>query len=205
MIIEKFVVGPIETNCYVVSDEASRECAVIDPGAEPERILRYLKDLALKCRYIFITHGHRDHTDGSVEICETTGAPICIHKKDVGDVVVSRHGNFQPPEGTVYYKEGDVFQVGSLEFQIIETPGHSPGGVTILCGDSMFCGDTLFRNSCGTVKAPGANFRTELKSLKKLACIEGDYKVYPGHHGETTLERERNYNMYMIEAMDTLF
>ena len=205
MNIERFIVGPIETNCYVVSDPGSGECAVIDPGAEPERILRYLRDQGLTCRYIFITHGHRDHTDGSVEISEVTKAPVCIHKKDVGDVIVSRHGNFRPPEGTIFYEEGDEFRVGSLLFRVIETPGHSPGGVTLLCGDSMFCGDTLFRNSCGTVRAPGANFRTELKSLRRLAELPGDYTVYPGHRESTTLERERNFNMYMIEAMDTVF
>ncbi len=205
MIIKTLVVGRYNTNCYIVSDENTGECAVIDPGADASDILKYISENRLKCRYVFITHGHPDHTGESVTVSESTGAPICIHRKDVGPEPVSRYGNFKPPEGSIFFQEGNIFRVGDIEFRILETPGHTPGGVTLLADRAMFCGDTLFRGSRGKTTLPGGDIRAELRSLKKLCELPGDYTVYPGHMESTTLERERNYNTYVLEALDSLF
>jgi len=111
---------------------------------------------------------------------------------------------FNPPAGTVWYKEGDEFQVGSLTFRVLETPGHTPGGVCLLCGDALFTGDTLFRDSCGRTDLPGGDMPTLLRSLKKLGDLPGDYEVYPGHMDSTTLDRERRFNYYMKYACETI-
>ena len=95
------------------------------------------------------------------------------------------------------YEDGDILGVGSLEFQVIATPGHTPGGVTLLCGDTLFTGDTLFKDSCGRTDFEGGDMNTELCSLRRLAELPGDYEVYPGHMDSTTLERERRFNYYM--------
>ena len=99
-----------------------------------------------------------------------------------------------------YYKEGDVISVGALEFKVLETPGHSRGSVTLLCESAMFSGDTLFRDSCGRTDFEGGDMATILKSLLRLANLEGDYEVYPGHMGSSTLSRERSFNYYMNYA-----
>ena len=131
MLIKTFQVGHIETNCYIVTDEDTLECAVIDPGDESNTIVGYLEENKLKCRYIFITHGHFDHTMAAKQVSEQTGAPVCIHRLDA-TLGETGQGAFQfvPDDETIFYKEGDSFNVGSLAFKVMETPGHSPGGVT---------------------------------------------------------------------------
>ena len=99
------------------------------------------------------------------------------------------------------YDEGDVIEAAGMKFEIFATPGHTPGGVTIRCGDALFVGDTLFRGSCGRTDFPGGDMEEELRSLKKICSLPGDYEVYPGHMDATTLEHERLFNYYCREAM----
>ncbi|MDL2300599.1 MBL fold metallo-hydrolase [Clostridiaceae bacterium OttesenSCG-928-D20] len=200
MLIKTLEVGHIITNCYIVTDENTLECAVIDPGDESGTILDYLEDNKLKCKYIFITHGHYDHTMAASAVSEETGAVICMNEKDSEASMNSAPFRFTPPEGSIFYKEGDSFQVGGLTFKILETPGHSPGGVTIICENALFTGDTLFRDSCGRADLPGGDMDVQLKSLKKLSDLEGDFEVYPGHMESTTLDRERRFNFYVKQA-----
>ena len=197
MLIKTLVVGQIETNCYVVTDEDTLECVVIDPGDESNVILDYLEDNHLKCRFVFLTHGHFDHTMAAAAVAEETGAVICMHKKDTDATVQLAPFRFNPPEGSIFWSEGDVIQVGGMEFRVLETPGHTPGGVTLLCGEALFCGDTLFRGSCGRTDLPGGDVRVLEASLKKLRALPGDYEVYPGHERSTTMEWERRFNPYM--------
>lgn len=201
MLIKSFTLGHVQTNCYIVTDEKILECAVIDPGAESNTILHYLEDNKLKCRYILITHGHFDHTGAVEEVMRQTGATVCMSHKDVKKSLTELGFRYTPPKGTVFFNEGDKFTVGSLVLEVIETPGHSDGGVTFRCEDALFTGDTLFRDSCGRTDLPGCNGADLMKSLKKLYELPGDYDVYPGHEGQTTLERERRYNYYMQSAM----
>jgi glyoxylase-like metal-dependent hydrolase (beta-lactamase superfamily II) len=200
MLIKTIPVGQLETNCYVVSDEDTMECAVIDPGDESNAILDYLEDNHLKCRAILITHGHYDHVGAVLPVMEETGAPVYINEKDSGDNYEGG-SKFPKPQGGKFYSEGDEVRVGGLTFRVLETPGHTPGGVTLICGDAMFCGDTLFRGSAGRTDLPGGDMDAELNSLKKICLQPGDYEVYPGHMDSTTLAREREYNYYCREAI----
>lgn len=200
MLIKCLTVGQIETNCYVVADEETLECVVIDPGDESNTILDYIEDHRFTVKYIFLTHGHFDHTMAVSAVHAETGATVCMNEKDAGAVLDNAPFRFNPPEGTIWYKEGDVFRVGSLTFEVMETPGHTPGGVCLLCGDAIFTGDTLFRDSCGRTDLYGGDMNTLMRSLKRLSDLPGDYEVYPGHMGPSTLSRERMYNYYLRYA-----
>ena len=202
MLIKSFALGMGQTNCYIVTDEATLECVMIDPASDSNSLMIYLEENNLKCKYIFLTHGHFDHTGAVDEVHAQTGATVCMHKKDVRRSPVEIGFRFNPPKGTEFFKEGDVYTVGSMKFEIFETPGHSEGGVTIRCGDALFTGDTLFRDSCGRTDFPGCNAGDLMRSLKKLAELPGDYEVYPGHMEATTLERERRFNYFMQSAME---
>ena len=101
-----------------------------------------------------------------------------------------------------FYKEGDVIPVGKLEFHVMETPGHSRGSVTLRCENALFTGDTLFRGSCGRTDFPGGSMTAIMGSLRRLASLEGDYEVYPGHMDSTTMERERRFNPFVLDAME---
>jgi len=204
MLIKTLTVGQIETNCYIVTDENTLECAVIDPGDESNAILDYIEDHKLKPKYIFLTHGHFDHTMAVTAVREETGAVVCMNKKDAGAVIENAPFKFNPPADTIYYKEGDRLTVGSLTFEVLETPGHTPGGVTLKCGDALFTGDTLFAGSCGRTDLYGGDMNELLRSLKRLADLPGNYEVYPGHMDSSTLDRERRYNYYIKYAQDAL-
>lgn len=202
MLIKTFVVGNVQTNCHIVTDENSLDCVVIDPGDDANRIMNYLEENKLTCRYIFLTHGHFDHTGAAAAIMKQTGAPLYIHRKDVAKNLIERAFKYGAPKEARHYAEGDSFTVGSLTFRVIETPGHSEGSVCLICGDTIFSGDTLFRDSCGRTDFPGCNAQSMLGSLKRLADLEGDYDVYPGHMENTSLDRERRFNIYMRQSVE---
>lgn len=201
MLIKTLPVGQMEENCYIVTNENTLECVVIDPGDESNVILDYLEDNKLKCKAIMLTHGHYDHVGAVEAVMEETGATVYMHQLDDKRVTRSRPLTFALPQGGRYYKDGDVVNICGLSFEIIGTPGHTPGGVTIKVEDALFTGDTLFRGSCGRVDFEGSDADAEMRSLKKLCSLEGDYEVYPGHMDSTTLERERLFNYYCRAAM----
>lgn len=203
MLIKMLTVGHIQANCYIVTDEETLECAVIDPGAESNTILSYLEKNRLKCKYILLTHGHFDHTGAVKEVQSQTGATVCVNPHDVARTPIETAYKFKiPPCGAVFISEGDALTVGSLKFEVISTPGHSEGGLTFRCGDALFTGDTLFRDSCGRTDFPGCDAKEMMKSLKKLYGLPGDYEVYPGHMESTSLERERRHNYFMQSAIN---
>ena len=202
MLIKTLPVGHLDTNCYVVTNEDTLKCVVIDPGAEANTIMDYIESNHMKCEAIMLTHGHFDHTDACAAMEAETGATVYMCKRD--DVRFNGMESYLPyalPENGIYFDEGDVIEVCGMKFDIIASPGHTPGSVTIRCGDALFTGDTLFRGSCGRVDLPGGSLEDELASLKKLCLLEGDYEVYPGHMDSSTLERERNFNYYCRAAM----
>ena len=207
MLIKTITVGAYETNCYVVADEKSLECAVIDPGSDASTILDYLEETHLRCRFVMLTHGHFDHTGAVNDVLAETDALLMMHKADVGVSVGGDYYRFVPPAGTKFYAEGDVVCVGGLSFTVMETPGHTPGSVSLLCsakdgGETvLFTGDTLFRDSCGRTDFPGSSTDDILRSLKRLAELPGDGEVYPGHGFSTSLGRERQFNYFMAAAV----
>ena len=198
MLIKTFTVGQIETNCYIVTDPDTLQCAVIDPGDESNVILNYLEEHKLKAKYIFLTHGHFDHTMAVSAVQAETGAAVCMSRKDVG------RGDYRydPGDGAIMVGEGDRLHVGGLTFTVMETPGHTPGGVCLICENALFTGDTLFKDSCGRTDLPGGDMGQILQSLKRLHDLPGDYEVYPGHMDSSTLDRERRFNQYMRYAVE---
>lgn len=201
MNIKTIPVGQLETNCYVVVNEETLACVVIDPGDESNTIMDYIESNRLKCEAILLTHGHFDHVGAVNEILEQTGCALYINPRDE-DYEVGKSGvKFKMPEGGKYYDDGDVIVEAGLEFKVLATPGHTPGSVCLICGDALFTGDTLFRGSCGRTDLPGGSMREEMRSLKKICRLEGDFEVYPGHMDSSTLERERRFNHYCREAV----
>ena len=201
MLIKTLTVGQLEENCYVVINEKTLECVVIDPGDESNTILDYLEDNKLICRAVMLTHGHFDHVGAADAVAEETGATIYMNSRDdTGGK--SFHLPYRLPQGGISYDDGDLIDEAGLRFEIIATPGHTPGGVTIRCERALFTGDTLFRGSCGRVDLDGSDPMAEMLSLKRLCSLEGDFEVYPGHMDSSTLERERMFNYYCREAMN---
>ena len=201
MLIKTLPVGQLEANCYVVTDEKTLHCARIDPGDESNTILDYLEDNKLSCKAILLTHGHFDHVGAVQAVAEETGATTYIHPADEGYRVGMSGMMFRLPENGKTYSDGDVIKVGSLEFAVMSTPGHSPGSVCLICEDALFTGDTIFRGSCGRTDLPGGDMAAEMRSIKRICELPGDYELYPGHMDASTLERERRFNHYCREAM----
>ena len=202
MKIQSMQVGQLATNCYILIDEAAKKAAVIDPGDEADRILAQLDGLDAQVEYILLTHGHFDHTGAVVRLHDALPqAKVYIHRADsmgTGFHVVPLAD--QVP-GLLYYGDGDALALGSLTIHVIHTPGHTPGGVTLRVEDVLFTGDTLFYGSMGRSDFPGGNTAQLFASLKKLALLEGDYRVLPGHDMTTTLDRERKTNVFVLEAL----
>lgn len=201
MNVKTLPVGQLETNCYVVINESTLACVVIDPGDESNTIMDYIEQNNLKCEAIMLTHGHFDHVGAVNEIMEQTGCALYINPRDEGYEVGMSGMKFKMPEGGKYYDDGDVVVEAGLEFKVLATPGHTPGSVSLICGSALFTGDTLFRGSCGRADLPGGSMRQEMRSIRKICELEGDYEVYPGHMDASTLERERRFNHYCREAM----
>lgn len=202
MKIKSIQVGELATNCYILIDDVEKKAAVIDPGAEADRILAELDKTDARVEYILLTHGHYDHIGAVARLHEALPqTKVYMHKAD------SRGTGFHvvpladQVADLMYYDDGDSLTLGSLTIHVIHTPGHTPGGVTLRVGDVLFTGDTLFAGSMGRSDFPGGNTQQLFASLKKLAGLEGDYHVLPGHEMTTTLDRERQSNVFVLEAL----
>lgn len=202
MKIQTLQVGPIGTNCYILSDPEAGKCAVIDPGEEASRVAAAVKGSGCAPCAILLTHGHYDHTGAVAALRQQwPDIPVYLSRLDqAGDNPYLRE-LFPPIAGAVDYGEGDTIAVGTLTVEVLSTPGHSEGSVTLRCGDVLFCGDTLFAGSCGRTDFPGGSMKKMLASLRRLGRLEGDLAAYPGHMEPSTLERERMYNPYLQQAM----
>ena len=192
--MKHLALGAYQTNCYLVWDEDSPSCVVIDPGYNPEIVLAEAKLLGKEIAAILLTHGHFDHVGGVKGIAMDAECPVYLCEMDLS----------MPPQmtaGPLYYTntygEGDFVEVAGLSFKVLHTPGHTPGSVCLACENALFSGDTLFWGSCGRTDLPGGNWATIQKSLKRLADLSGDYDVYPGHGDATKLSFERNFNPYL--------
>ncbi len=202
MKIKVLPVGELGTNCYLLEDEDSKLCALIDPGDEAGRILEQVEKDGMQVKYILLTHGHYDHTTAVPELHEKLPqAEIYIHQADSRGAGGRLFPLASQVDDLLLYDEGDVLQLGGLTIEVMNTPGHSLGSVVLKVGDVLFTGDTLFAGSCGRTDLRGGNYEQMLASLKRLALLEGDYHVLPGHDVASTLERERKSNYYMKEAM----
>lgn len=203
MLIKTLTVGHLDTNCYVVTNEDTRECVVIDPGAEGNTIMDYIEHNGLLCRAILLTHGHFDHTGAVDAVRVETGATVYMARADDARFAdAPHHLRYALPDDGNYYEDMYALDVAGLHFDVIATPGHTQGGVTLRCGDALFTGDTLFHGTCGRTDLPGGNALQMTASLRRLCELEGNYDVYPGHMEASTLDRERASNPYCIRAMN---
>ena len=200
MHIKTLTVGPIETNCYVVSNDG--RCAIIDPGDEASAILNYLEENHLHCDAVLLTHAHFDHVGAVDIVAGETGATTYMNRQD-HEVAIGGRPNefFVAPTNTRFYEDGDEVEAAGLCFRVLSTPGHTPGSVCLLCEDALFTGDTLFKDSCGRTDFLRSSTEAMFSSLRRLATLPGDYEVYPGHMSATTMERERRYNPYIRMAL----
>jgi glyoxylase-like metal-dependent hydrolase (beta-lactamase superfamily II) len=207
MIHEVLPVGMLACNCSVIGDEKTREAIVIDPGDDIAEIVDILKRHQLTVKMIAITHAHIDHIGGAEKLRALTGAPVYMHEDDA---VLAENLEMQAgwlgmptpknPGIDVPAKEGDALKVGGLEAQVIHTPGHTPGSLSLYlpAEKTLIAGDTLFRGSVGRTDLPGGDARAIAESIRgKLYRLPDDTVVIPGHGGETTIGREKASNPFV--------
>ena len=199
--------GQIGTNCYIFRREGGYRCGIVDPGDQGEQVARWLVDKGLEAETVFLTHGHFDHILGIPGLREEwPDLPVYCHPADWGEgdaaslfgqrfPTVRSFGDITP------YREGDTVEVDGIRLEVLDTPGHTPGSVTLRAENVLFTGDTLFAGSMGRTDLPGGDEGELMRSLKRLGELEGDYQVLPGHEGQSTLERERSGNYCLRAAM----
>ena len=189
-------VGDYQTNCYMLWQGGREDCVLIDPGYLPERILEIVRQQGKKVAAILLTHGHFDHVGGVKKIAKETACSVYLHP---GESKLPFFMTAGPLYSTDEYD--NTVTVAGIAFQILHTPGHTPGSVCLCCEDKIFSGDTLFAGSCGRTDFPGSDAKAMVRSLKMLYDLAGDYQVFPGHGEDTTLSYEREHNPYMKGAL----
>lgn len=194
MEITVLTLGGYMTNCYILRQEASSKCLIIDPGYEAGRILSVLQQKQLEPEAILLTHGHFDHVGAVQDLAAETDCDVYIAEADLSLPPMITNGKLYY---THTYPASGTLNLAGLAVRVLPTPGHTPGSVCLLVEDTMFSGDTLFQGSCGRTDLPGGSWEQIAASLKTLAALPGDYRVLPGHGGETTLDRERQSNPYL--------
>lgn len=205
-----FTVGPVQENCFIVRRSGSTTALIVDPGDEPDRLLRAIDDLGIeRVEAILITHTHFDHVGAVAPVARATSAPV--YCPELETQVLANIMAYVPWPGLGPYESyeadqtvagGERLELAGMEIEVVFTPGHSPGHVTyaVPAGDAMFSGDVLFQNSVGRVDLPGGDWPTLLASIETLMdTYSPETTVYPGHMGITTLGRERASNPFLRE------
>lgn len=202
MIIKQFVAGLIENNMYLIVDENTREAVIIDAPADISELKKTVDELGAKVKYILITHGHFDHIVGLNSIKKTFNAPAVICKDDLE--LSNKINDFTrlfgvpdtiPPTYEKFVKDGDIIEVGNLKIKVIQTAGHTEGGVCYLVDGNLFSGDTLFKQSVGRTDLFGGSFDKICHSVKDILFnLDENTKVFPGHGPMTTIAYEKQYN-----------
>ena len=203
MIIKCISEGVLDSNCYVVAQ--NDEGIIIDAGVEPEKIINIINSLNITIRHVVITHCHIDHIMYCSAIKKKTGADLYIHEADSEDFVNPLNNgalllgyDYTPEKPDKELKDGETIVVGDMSLKIINTPGHTPGGICVKIGDNIFTGDTLFNMSIGRTDLYKGNHSDIINSIKnKLMCFDDSVIVYPGHGPSTTIGFERKNNPFL--------
>lgn len=198
MIVKTIMTGEIQENCYIVIDESTKKAFIVDPGDEGSKIADVIDSLGIKLEYILLTHGHFDHVGAVEYIADKYNVPFYISEVDEkwSEKVPSLFGKLRKADG--YLKDGDSIAFGDNNIKVIETPGHTEGGICFLIDDILLTGDTLFRTSIGRTDFPGGNFKDIIASIKnKLLGLGDDITVYPGHGPSSTIAFEKERNPYL--------
>jgi hydroxyacylglutathione hydrolase len=202
--IESRTVGAFEENTYLAIDESTKRAVLIDPGAEPDRLIEMVRESGAVLEAIWLTHAHLDHVGGIIGVRRTWNVPVYLHQADLplflrADAQAAVYGvPFEQPEDPDYHiADGDTLSVGSVDFTVLHTPGHAPGHVAFLHGNIMLGGDLLFAGSIGRTDLPLADPARMEESLARICELDDDTIVYPGHGPATTIGRERATNPFL--------
>ena len=206
MIYRPLAIMPFGTNCYLVASEQTRDGMVIDPAGDAPRILNNIRELNLKIGLVVITHTHADHIGAIRQVVENTGASFAVHTAEAEALQNSDNRRFtamdptfqKPPPPDRLLKDGDFLVVGDLKFQVLHTPGHSPGGICIAGYGVVFSGDALFNGSIGRTDGPSGDSDLLISSIRaKLLVLPDQTVVLPGHGSKTTIGQERRNNPFL--------
>ncbi len=207
MIVKMLVVGPFATNCYIVGSSSTKQGMIIDPGAEAETILKTVQQMGLSISLIVLTHAHMDHVGALHSVKAKTNAEFAIHEAEKGFALsapmrmltsVGLTPFKSPPKPDRLLKDGDSIDIGDLHFEVLYTPGHSSGGISISGHGVVFSGDTLFNFGIGRTDFPGCSHERLMKSIhEKLMVLPDETIVYPGHGPATTIGNERQWNPFL--------
>jgi hydroxyacylglutathione hydrolase len=209
MRIDRLILGGFETNCYIVRrDESAQECAVIDPGLDPDELLDFLVQRELRPVAVLLTHGHIDHIAGVAALRQQyPQIKLYIHKLDAPMLTNTQTNlsmltgdTFTAPAADVLLEDGDTIEEAGVKLKVLHTPGHTPGGICLYAEPEgiLFAGDTLFADSVGRTDFPGGSMDQLLVSIqRKLLVLPDTTAVYPGHGMRTTLAREKRANPFL--------
>lgn len=198
MIIKTIIAGMYEENCYLVMDEDTKELAIIDPGGQAKMLAEKIRQLNAKPKFVLLTHGHMDHVDGVVDLVNEFNIPFYINEAEEKYMENDKYVFGSLPKASGYLKEGDTLSLGNEIIKVIETPGHTEGGICFLINDKLFTGDTLFQGSIGRSDFPGGNGMQLVQNIKdKLLPLGDDIEVYAGHGPSSTIGYEKRMNPFL--------
>lgn len=199
-------VGPVVTNCFLLTDDATGDMAVVDPGDKSSALIDEINNSTGELKFVIITHGHYDHIGYAKQLADMFAAKIICGKytdEFLSDNYLNHSAlhpdipDIKPFKADILLNDGDTFKLGETEIKYIHTPGHTKDSGCYIFDDCIIVGDTLFRDSYGRTDLPTGNDIEMIESIRRLKKLDGDYNVFPGHGYMTTLERERKYNPLM--------